>query len=119
VIGWCLGGGGSLRTALDMGDEIDAAVVYYGRLLTDPEILANLRSPLLGLFGAEDSGIPVDTVRQFETVLAELGQDAEIVVHEGAHHAFGNPSGTRYQPEAARDAWARTLAFFDEHLREP
>jgi carboxymethylenebutenolidase len=51
-----------------------------------------------------------------EAALGELGKDATIHIYEGAGHAFANPSGTRYQPEAAKDAWARTTAFFAEHL---
>lgn len=115
-IGWCLGGGMSLRLALDMPEALDAVVVYYGRPVTDPAELAPLRAPLLGIFGAQDQGIPVETVREFETRLEALGKDAEIVIYEEADHAFANPSGTRYQPEAAEDAWRRTLVFLDERL---
>jgi carboxymethylenebutenolidase len=119
VIGWCFGGGWSLRTALMLPDEIDATVIYYGRLVTDRDRLASLKMPILGLFGGADQGIPVESVREFESVLADLDKDAEIHVYDGVGHAFANPSGTRYSPEAAEDAWARTLAFFDEHLRAP
>ena len=116
VIGWCFGGGWSLATALDEPDGIDATVIYYGRLVTDPAELAPLRSPVLGIFGALDGGIPVATVREFEAALAGLGKEAAIHVYEGADHAFANPTGTRYQPEAAEDAWAKTVAFFAQHL---
>ena len=60
---------------------------------------------------------PVDGVRAFESTLGELGKDATIHVYEGAEHAFANPSGTRYNAEAAEDAWSKTLEFFGEHLR--
>ena len=116
-IGWCLGGGMSLRTALLHPQDLDAAVIYYGRVQTDREVLAPLEVPILGLFGAEDQGIPVATVRAFEATLKELGKDARIHIYEGANHAFANPTGNRYHAEAAGDAWARTLAFFAEHLR--
>lgn len=116
VIGWCFGGGWSLQTAL-MVPELDAAVMYYGRVVTDPEELKALQAPLLGLFGAEDTGIPVDGVREMEAALGELGKDATIVVYPGAGHAFANPSGNRYQAEAAKDAWGKTVAFFGEHLK--
>ncbi len=117
VIGWCFGGGWSLRTALLLPGEIDAAVIYYGRLVDDRERLASLDVPILGIFGAEDQGIPVADVRAFESTLEDLGKDVEIQVYEGAGHAFANPSGERYQPEAARDAWQRTLAFLDRHVK--
>jgi carboxymethylenebutenolidase len=116
VIGWCFGGGWSLATALLEPDGIDATVIYYGRLVTDEAALAPLSSPLLGIFGALDQGIPVETVREFEAALDSLGKDAAIHVYEDADHAFANPTGTRYQAEAAEDAWAKTVAFFAEHL---
>lgn len=118
VIGWCFGGAWSLNTSLAFPDEIDATVIYYGRLVTDPERLQVLDMPILGIFGAEDRGIPVESVREFESVLNDLDKNASIHVYEGADHAFANPSGTRYNPEAAEDAWEKTVAFFGEHLME-
>ncbi len=117
VIGWCFGGGWSLQTALMLGDEIDASVIYYGRVATDRESLEPLTAPLLGIFGAEDEGIPVATVREFQATLDLLGKAASIHIYEGADHAFANPSGTRYDEKAAEDAWAKTLSFFAQHLR--
>ena len=115
-IGWCLGGALSLRTAIMLPEELDAAVIYYGRLVTDPEQLVPLMMPILGIFGGQDRGIPIESVLEFETMLQTLGKTAEIVVYEEADHAFANPSGTRYEPEAAADAWRRTLEFLAEHL---
>jgi len=115
-LGWCFGGALSLRTALLLPEQLDAAVIYYGRLVTDPAELAPLRMPILGIFGGQDQGIPVASVREFETALEALGNTVEIVVYEEAGHAFANPSGTRYQPEAAADAWRRTTEFLAEHL---
>ncbi|HEX4951913.1 MAG TPA: dienelactone hydrolase family protein [Thermoanaerobaculia bacterium] len=117
VIGWCFGGGWSLRTALLAPDQIDAATIYYGRVETDPAKLGGLKSPILGIFGALDKGIPVEGVRQFEAALKAAGKSAEIHVYEGADHAFANPSGGRYKQDAAEDAWAKTLAFFGKYLR--
>jgi dienelactone hydrolase len=117
AIGWCFGGGWSLDTALQLGEGIDAAVIYYGRLVTDEAALAALRAPVLGIFGSEDRGIPVESVRAFETALERLGKAAEVHVYEGADHAFANPSGTRYDARAAGDAWARTMAFLRTQLQ--
>jgi carboxymethylenebutenolidase len=116
AIGWCLGGAMSLRAAMTLPEQLDAVVIYYGRLVTEPARLAPLRMPILGIFGGQDRGIPIESVREFETVLQALGKDVEIIVYDDADHAFANPSGTRYQPEAAEDAWRRTLQFLDEHL---
>ena len=117
VIGWCFGGGWSLRTALALPESIDATVIYYGQLVTDPDRLATLDMPILGIFGGEDQGIPVEQVRTFEQRLDSLGANATIEVYEGAGHAFANPSGERYVPDAAEDAWQKTLAFFDRYLK--
>ncbi len=117
VIGWCFGGGWALATALLLPDQIDAAVIYYGRLVTDPEKLKPLAMPVLGLFGSEDQGIPVASVREFEAAMKNLGKKVEIHVYEGANHAFANPSGTRYKEDAAKDAWRKTLEFLARNLK--
>jgi carboxymethylenebutenolidase len=117
VIGWCFGGGWSLQTALLFPDSLDAAVIYYGHLVTDPEKLAGLRVPIQGHFGAEDSSIPLDQVHRFGAVLDSLGVPEHMYVYQGAGHAFANPSGTRYVEAAADTAWTRTLAFLAEHLK--
>jgi carboxymethylenebutenolidase len=117
IMGWCFGGAWALQGALNLPDKFDAAVMYYGRVVTGREQLARLRAPLLGLFGAEDQGIPVDQVRQMEATLRDLGKDATIQIYPGAGHAFANPSGQAYKAEVAGDAWMRTTAHFGRHLR--
>jgi len=116
-IGWCFGGGWSLGTALLLPDRLDAAVIYYGHLVTDPQRLATLEMPILGLFGEQDQGIPLASVRAFEGALRELGKEAKIVVYPGADHAFANPSGRNYQAEAAEQAWLETVAFLERTLK--
>ncbi len=119
VIGWCFGGMWSLRTALALPDGIDATVIYYGRPVTDADQLAALSMPVLAFFGGADESIPQDTVAAFDAALTEAGVAHEVEVYPGAAHAFANPSGQAYDAEAAEDAWARTTAFFDEHLDPP
>jgi len=117
VIGWCFGGGWSLQTTLLMPDRIAATVIYYGHLETDPAKLAAIRHPVIGFFGAEDKSIPADSIRQFEAALKKQGTPVEIKIYEGAGHAFANPSGGSYRPDAARDAWQRTTAFLARTLK--
>lgn len=117
VLGWCFGGAWSLRTALALPTRIDAAVIYYGRVETEAAALAELEAPILGLFGAEDQGIPAESARAFDTALDEVGVPHTIRIFDGADHAFANPSGDRYQPEAAEEAWTMTTAFLAEHLQ--
>jgi carboxymethylenebutenolidase len=116
TLGWCLGGGWSLEAALDLGEEVDAAVMFYGRVINDNDLLAALEAPLLGLFAAADESIPVSDVQQFRSRLRELGKDAQVLIYSDVRHAFANPSGTAYNQSAAEEAWAETLGFLDERL---
>jgi carboxymethylenebutenolidase len=115
-LGWCFGGGWSLNTALLFPADLDAAVIYYGQVTDDEDRLSALDVPILGLFGSEDRGIKVESVRRFEEALERLGKDYEIHVYEGAGHAFANPSGNNYNAGYAEDAWTRTLGFLGAHL---
>lgn len=116
-IGWCFGGTWSLNTALALPDQLDATVIYYGGgITTDPEQLKTLTMPIQGHFGALDTRPSPETVQEFETVLNDLGQSAQIYLYEEADHAFANPSGTGYNAEAAELAWSRTLEFLAHHL---
>lgn len=116
VIGWCFGGGWSLQTALLFPDKLDAAVMYYGRPVTDVARLSTLKMPLIGFFGEKDQGITVADVDAFQKALKDAKVDAEIHEYPDAGHAFANPSGTSYQATAAEDSWKRTVAFFKLHL---
>ena len=116
VIGWCLGGGYSLRAALWLPDKLDAAVMYYGRVIHDEGQLNALSAPLLGLFGEADQAIPVAQVKRFRSTLGRLGKPATVHIYSGADHAFANPTGRNYQAETAADAWRKTLEFLNRHL---
>lgn len=119
VMGWCFGGMVSLRTAVDMPQQIDATVIYYGRLAsTTEEELKGLQMPIMAFFGGQDESIPVSDVRAFETTLEEAGKDASVYVYDNAGHAFANPTGQNYVEDAATDAWEKTLAFLAEHLHD-
>lgn len=115
-LGWCFGGGWALNTALLFPTDLDAAVIYYGQVTDDEDKLSPLEVPILGLFGSEDRGIKVESVRRFEAALERLGKDHEIHVYEGAGHAFANPSGNNFNAAYAADAWTRTLGFLGTHL---
>src|SRR5690606_28241496 len=100
-IGWCFGGARSLNAALLLPGELDAAVVYYGQVPADPERLAPLQAPVLGLFAEKDRGIPVDSVHAFAAALENLGKEHEIEIYPGVGHAFANPSGNSYDADTA------------------
>lgn len=115
-LGWCFGGGWSLNTAQLFPDDLDAAVIYYGHVTADEEKLRPIGAPILGLFGADDTGIPVDAVEAFRASLKRLRKEHEIHIYPGVGHAFANPTGTNYNAEAATDAWAKTVEFLGRHL---
>ena len=115
-IGWCLGGSWSLNTALALPTQLDAAVIYYGGLVTEGDQLEPLQMPIQGHFGALDTRPSPDTVREFERVLKDLGKTAQIYIYDDANHAFANPSGNRYNPDAAELAWERTVNFLNQYL---
>ena len=116
-LGWCFGGGQSLQLSLsDL--ELDATIIYYGRLATERNVLAEVDEPVLGIFGAEDTSIPTTTVRQFESTLDSLNIPNEIYIYPNVGHAFANPSGMNYSPEATMDAWEKTISFLDRNLKQ-
>lgn len=115
VIGWCFGGGWSLQHAIATPD-LDAAVVYYGRLVEDQAQLSKIQAPMLGIFGDQDAGIPPASVEAFAAAMEQAGKSLQVHSYE-APHAFANPSSGRYVPDAASAAWDEARAFLAEHLQ--
>ena len=115
-LGWCFGGGWSLNTAMMYPDELDAAGIYYGRVTDNDDALRPINAPILGLFAEDDRGIPVETAYAFRRSLERLRKDYIVHVYPNVGHAFANPTGQRYDREAAEDAWRRTLDFLKLHL---
>ena len=115
-IGWCFGGGQSLNLAVN-NSEMDATVIYYGSLQTNPETLSSIDWPILGIFAELDKGIPVATVNEFESALTEASVENQIHIYDGVDHAFANPSGERYAPDESKDAWDKTILFLESNLK--
>jgi carboxymethylenebutenolidase len=116
VIGFCMGGRISQLYALHE-PTVAACVMFYGRPETNPLRLAALKAPLQGHFGADDQGIPPDSAAVLRDALKAAGKTAEIYVYPGAGHAFMHEGRDSYRVDAARQAWGRTLAFFEKYLR--
>lgn len=113
-IGFCMGGGFSYQIATHTKD-LAGAVIFYGR--TPLELVPQVSCPLLGNFGALDTGIPPEKVKEFDEALKKAGKQADIKDYEGAKHGFFNDTRPEaYNAEAAADAWQRTLKFFRERL---
>src|SRR6202162_3941365 len=90
-IGWCMGGGYSLDVALQE-PTLTAAVINYGHLASDAASLKKINASVLGIFGAQDHGIPVDDVKKFGQALDQQGNKVEIVIYPDAGHGFENPN---------------------------
>ncbi len=117
-LGWCFGGGQSLQLALNSQDQpLSATIIYYGVPLTnDTKALSNIQWPVLGIFGDKDTAIPVDTVKQFQHALTELGIKNEIYIYPGVGHAFANPSNPNYASNETADSWKKTLNFLNKYV---
>jgi carboxymethylenebutenolidase len=114
-VGFCFGGGMSGRLAT-VDPELRADVIFYGQ--NPPlDLVPRIRSPVLGLYGAEDPGI-TGTVPQLAEAMAKAGKSFEYHVYPGAKHAFFNDTrAATYHRESAEDAWIRVLRFFEAHLK--
>jgi carboxymethylenebutenolidase len=118
-IGWCMGGGYSMRLAV-AEPRLAACVVNYGVLPTDPARIQQIHAPVLGNFGGLDRGIPPEVVNAFVRAMRAAGKSIDVKIYPDAGHAFENPNNERgYRPADARDAWARVFNFFRESLSAP
>ncbi|MFN2385375.1 MAG: dienelactone hydrolase family protein [Thermoanaerobaculia bacterium] len=117
VVGWCMGGGYSLSVAL-AEPALAGAVIYYGRLLTDDATIRSLKPPLMGHFGGKDEGIPVESVKEFERKAKAAGKSIDFKIYREAGHGFASAltDPATFRPEDAKDADARTDAFFKRVL---
>lgn len=130
ITGFCWGGRITWLYA-EQSRHVKAGVAWYGRLVGTPSALtprhpldlaAILKAPVLGLYGGQDSGIPLTTINQMKDALAEAGKQgnaaaraSEFVVYPDAPHAFHADYRPSYRKEAAEDGFRRALAWFDSH----
>ncbi len=110
-IGFCMGGSLTLALAAATPDIATAAPFYAGFQPPADEI-AKIQAEMFCAFGADDAGIPLENVRKFEDTLKSTGRKAVVKVYDGAPHSFFNDTRDSYRPEAATDAWERSLALF-------
>ncbi len=116
-IGWCMGGGYSLITALDIKD-LAVCIIAYGRLNKDPETLKQIACPVLGIFGEKDQNITPGDVKEFEDALNKAGVNNHIIIYPDANHAFMNPINTKvYNQDAAQKAWKEIYSFLNNNLK--
>jgi carboxymethylenebutenolidase len=117
AVGWAMGGSYAIQLAMHV-PRLGACVVNYGVLPTDPNDLQNIGAPVLGNFGADDHGVTPTDVQAFEKTMKTLSRRVDVKIYDGAGHSFENSSNKdAYRPEAAEDAWNRTIAFLTKALR--
>ena len=97
---------------------LGACVSNYGPMPTDPTEIQKIRAPVLAIFGEDDRSIPASDIEAFEDAMNSAHKSIDVKVYPGASHAFENPENKLgYREGAAEDAWHRTVAFLDEHLK--
>ncbi len=116
-IGWCMGGGYSLRAALS--NDLSACVICYGRLINDVETLKKIKGSVLGIFGENDQNITPSIVNSFEESLNKAGIKNKIYIYPGVGHAFMNPNNSKlYNKSTTEKAWKEIYVFLDNHLKQ-
>ena len=123
LTGFCWGGRITWLYAAH-SPQVRAGVAWYGRLVGNASALqprhpvdlaGELKAPVLGLYGAADTGIALDTVERMKAVLAAgspAAQRSEFVVYPEAPHAFHADYRPSFRAGPAADGWARCLAWF-------
>jgi carboxymethylenebutenolidase len=113
VIGFCMGGTYALQLAC-VAESLRAASIFYGQNPRPLEALVRA-CPVVGSYPERD--FTARAARQLEPILEQNRIPHDIRIYPGARHSFFNKTGAAYDAEAAKDAWRRTVSFFDTHLR--
>ncbi|GMH43432.1 hypothetical protein BSKO_11354 [Bryopsis sp. KO-2023] len=116
VAGFCYGGGCSIRYAVQHPDDLQAAVVFYGRPV-NAEQARQLRCPVLGIYGTSDSQFPKETVDAFETALSTLLVDTKVERYLDQKHAFVTDLEAIKKGGPPAAAWNSFLDFLDVHMK--
>lgn len=117
LMGFCMGGHLAFRAA-ERYPYLGALSPWYaGGYDPSAADVAKVNAPVLAVYGENDGGIPVAQVRKIEQLYKDAGKDVEVRIYPNAGHAFNNPDHGMGNAEAARDAWARAVAFFKDKLK--
>ena len=104
--------------------KVKAGVAWYGRLVGEPsanspkhpiDIAQNLKTPVLGLYGAKDTGIPLESVEKMRAVLAKGNSKSEFHIYQDSGHAFHADYRPSFNEPDAKDGWRRALDWFRKH----
>lgn len=123
IVGFCMGGSLALLTGTQDLPTAGIVAFYSGftrsfaGIGTALEHAAEVKYPVLGLFGGADPGIPTEQVAALDSALGTAGVEREIVTYPGAPHSFFDRKATEFA-DASADAWTRTLSFIQSHSGE-
>jgi carboxymethylenebutenolidase len=116
VVGFCWGGEMTFAVTTQVRG-LKAAVVYYGRSPSPIDLVKNIEASVLAHYGEDDPGVN-KTIPAAEEAMKKYNKSFTYKIFPGAKHAFNNDTNAeRYNPEAAKEAWGRTLEFFKKHLK--
>lgn len=115
VVGFCFGGGLVWQLLATGDSRLAAAVPFYGPTPDDPDFAGSKDTAVLGFYGSLDQRV-TSTEPEARAALERAGVVNELVIEEGADHAFFNDSAKRYDPTAAADAWQRLQYWFTRYL---
>ncbi|MBM3943249.1 MAG: dienelactone hydrolase family protein [SAR202 cluster bacterium] len=125
IVGFCFGGRVSYLAACSVKD-LKASVVYYGGRILQPlggtgpapiEQTSKITVPILGMFGEDDQNPTPTDVGRIQGELTQHHKTHEFHMYPGCGHGFHCDARPSYRPEAARDAWTKTMAWFDKYLK--
>jgi carboxymethylenebutenolidase len=115
VVGFCFGGGLVWQLLATGDSRLAAAVPFYGPTPDDPDFAGSKDTAVLGFYGSLDQRV-TSTEPEAKAALERAGVVNELIIEQGADHAFFNDSGKRYDPAAAADAWQRLQDWFTRYL---
>ncbi len=119
LIGFCVGGFLTYKTAESADDKLAAVLPFYGAGYDPtPQDVARIQAPVLAFYGEKDQSVPMAQVDKIRGLFKDAGKQYEAITYP-AGHAFVNPAHGMGDETSARDAWARAVAFLKEHLGTP
>ena len=123
ITGFCWGGR-IVWLYAEHSTQLKAGAAWYGRLVGKAselqpkhpiDVATSLKAPVLGLYGGNDQGIPLETVEQMRTALKAANSPSQIIVYPDTPHAFHADYRASYRKEPAEDGWNRLQAWFKQH----
>ena len=115
AVGFCFGGGMVNQLAVRLGPDLNAGVAFYGRQAGADDV-PKISAPLLLQYAGNDQRIN-EGIPAYEAALKANNKVYQVYMYDGKQHGFHNDTTPRYDEEAAKLAWSRTLEFFKKYLR--